>query len=120
MDYGTPLAPAGNVYTSLEDLAKFIALQFLNKRPAILNRQQLDELLIPPMPGNYAAGWSVALRGEETWISHGGEGGCVLRVVCGCPGKVPSRGRAYIAVANSWDDDTFDLLDSIISSHDRS
>ena len=114
LDYGTPLAPAGNVYTSLEDLAKFIALQFLNKRPAILNRQQLDELLIPPMPGNYAAGWSVALREEETWISHGGGGGAC----CGwyaVARAVPSRGRAYIAVANSWDDDTFRTCSSLSS-----
>ena len=42
-----PLAPAGNVYVSLEDLAKFIALQFPHRRLAILDRKQLDELLIP-------------------------------------------------------------------------
>jgi len=102
LDYGGPLAPAGNVYTSLEDLAKFIALQFPNKNPAILNRQQLDELLIP-IPGNYgsAAGWVVYQLGGEMWFfSRGGGGPC-----CGYRAllqAVPSRGRAYIAVANSW------------------
>lgn len=126
LDYGTPLAPAGNVYTSLEDLAKFIALQFLNKRPAILNRQQLDELLIP-IPGDYggAAGWVVSHRlegdREVLWLyTSGGRGPC-----CGyfaVARAVPSRGRAYIAVANSWDDgdlyssETIIMLESIIDS----
>ena len=126
LDYGTPLAPAGNVYTSLEDLAKFIALQFLNKRPVILNRQQLDELLIP-IPGNYggAAGWVVyhRLEGnrEVLWLFTQGGGGpcCGYRAVVRA---VPSRGRAYIAVANSWGDgglysgETPSMLESILDS----
>ncbi len=126
LDYGTPLAPAGNVHTSLEDLAKFIALQFLNKRPVILNRQQLDEVLIP-IPGNYggAAGWVVShqLEGdrEVLWLfTQGGAGPCCgyLAVVR----AVPDRGRAYMAVANSWDDgdlsssETPRMLGSIIDS----
>ena len=126
LDYGTPLAPAGNVYTSLEDLAKFIALQFLNKRPAILNRVQLDEVLIP-IPGNYggAAGWVVShqLEGdrEVLWLfTQGGAGPCCgyLAVVR----AVPDRGRAYMAVANSWDDgdlyssETPRMLGSILDS----
>ena len=126
LDYGTPLAPAGNVHTSLEDLAKFIALQFLNKRPAILNRKQLDELLIP-IPGNYggAAGWVVShrLEGDRQvlWLlTQGGAGPC-----CGffaVVRAVPDRGRAYMAVANSWDDgdlyssETPRMLESIIDS----
>ena len=126
LDYGTPLAPAGNVYTSLEDLAKFIALQFLNKRPVILNREQLDELLIP-IPGNYggAAGWVVShrLEGDRTvmWLFTQGGGGpcCGYRAVVRA---VPSRGRAYIAVANSWGDgdlysgETVSMLESILDS----
>ena len=126
LNYGGPLAPAGNVHTSLEDLAKFIALQFPHKRPAILSREQLDELLIP-IPGDYggAAGWVVSHRLEENrevlWLlTQGGAGPC-----CGyfaVAWAVPSRGRAYIAVANSWDDgdlyssETIRMLDSIIDS----
>ena len=123
LDYGTPLAPAGNVYTSLEDLATFIALQFPHKRPAILNREQLDELLMP-IPGNYggAAGWVVSRRldGEMLLFVQGGGGLC-----CGywaLVKAVPSRGRAYIAVANSWADgdfyssETIIMLESIIDS----
>ena len=126
LDYGTPLAPAGNVHTSLEDLAKFIALQFLNKRPAILNRAQLDEVLMP-IPGSYggAAGWVVShqLEGdrEVLWLfTQGGAGPCCgyLAVVR----AVPDRGRAYMAAANSWDDgdlyssETPRMLYSIIDS----
>ena len=80
------------------------------------NREQLDELLIPPRLGDYAAGWGVSTSGEELWIGHGGGGG----LCCGylaLMNAVPSHGRAYIAVANSWDDDdTWDLLDSITDS----
>ena len=116
LDYSGPLAPAGNVYMSLEDLATFIALQFPHKRPAILNREQLNELLMPPRLGDYAAGWYVYTRGEELWIEHGGGSS----PCCGWWAfvrAVPSHGRAYIAFANSWDDDdTWDLLDSITDS----
>ena len=117
LGYDGPLAPAGNIYCSLEDFAKFAALQFLNKRPAILNREQLDEVLIP-IPGNYggAAGWVVYQHhGGLLWLfAQGGGGPC-----CGSLAlvrAVPSRGRAYIAAANSFDDDTFDLLDSVVGS----
>ena len=116
LGYDTPLAPAGNVYTSLEDFAKFVALQFLHKRPAILDREQFDELLIP-IPGNYGsgAGWVVYQQGGLLWLfAQGGGGPC-----CGSltlVRAIPSRGRAYIAGANSYDDDTYGLLDSIVGS----
>ena len=126
LGYGGPLAPAGDVYCSLEDFAKFVTLQFSHKRPAILNRAQLDELLIP-IPGNYggAAGWVVYYELEENrevmWLfAQGGGGLCcgffaVIRAV-------PSRGHAYIAAANSHDDgdlyssETVSMLDSTIDS----
>lgn len=118
LGYGGPLAPAGDVYTSLEDFAKFVALQFLNKRPAILNREQLNELLVP-IPGNYggAAGWVVS---DRLLFAQGGGGLC-----CGFFAvieAVPSRGHAYIAAANSHDDgdlyssETVSMLYSIIDS----
>ena len=113
LGYGGPLAPAGNVYTSLEDFAKFIALQFPHKRPAILDQEQLDELLVPIH--GYAAGWWVYDDGERTWLSHAGGGG----PCCGNLTLVraaPSRERAYIAAANSYDDETPDLLESLVNS----
>ena len=116
LGYDGSLAPAGNVYTSLEDFTKFVALQFTNKRPAILDREQLDELLIP-IPGNYggAAGWVVYQQEGLLWLfTQGGGGPC-----CGSltlVRTIPSRGRAYIAAANSYDDDTYDLLEYIVSS----
>lgn len=117
---------AGNIYCSLEDFAKFVALQFPHKRPAILNREQLDESLIP-IPGNYggAAGWVVFYRPEENrevlWLFAQGDGGlcCGFFVVIE---TVPSRGHAYIAAANSHDDgelyssETVSMLYSIIDS----
>ncbi|MCE2484121.1 MAG: serine hydrolase [Desulfurellaceae bacterium] len=123
LGYGGPLAPAGDVYCSLEDFAKFVALQFPHTSPAILNRAQLDELLIP-IPGNYggAAGWVVYQgHGSLLWLFAQGGGGrycgffAVIRAV-------PSRGRAYIAAANSHDDgdlyssETVSMLYSIIDS----
>ena len=122
LGYGGPLAPAGNVHTSLEDLATFIALQFPHKRPAILNRAQLDELLMP-IPGNYggAAGWVVYQHKSSLWLFTQGGGGpcCGYRAVVRA---VPSRGRAYIAAANSWgygdlySGETVRMLDSILDS----
>ena len=113
LGYGGSLAPAGNVYTSLEDFAKFINLQFPNKSPAILDREKLDGLLIPIH--GYAAGWGIYQDGGSTWLGHSGGGG----PCCGNLTHVrvaPSRGRAYIVGANSYDDDTYDLLDSIVDS----
>ncbi len=120
LGYDGPGAPAGNVYTSLEDYAKFVALQFPNKSPAILDREQLDELLIPSTSENYAAGWRLSTgwglsTGGDPWLGHAGGGG----PCCGNLTLVlaaPSRGRAYIAAANSYDDDTYDLLESIVRS----
>ena len=123
LGYDGPVAPAGNVYTSLEDLAKFVALQFPHKRPAILNRQQLDELLIP-IPGNYgyAAGWVVSERRELLWLFAQGGGGPCCGENFAVVEAVPDRGRAYMAAANSWDDgdvyssETPRMLHSIIDS----
>ena len=118
LDYSGPWAPAGNVYCSLEDFAKFIALQFPTKRPAVLGREQLDELLIPSASESYAAGWGLwTWYDGALWIGHSGGGG----QCCGSLASVwaaPSRGRAYIAAANSSDDDsdTSDLLESILDS----
>ena len=111
--YSGPWSPAGSVYTSLEDFAKFIALQFPNKSPAILDREQLNELLIPSTSESYAAGWGVWAWRGDTWIDHSGGGG----PCCGhltTVWAVPSRGRAYIVATNSHDDETVDLHVSIL------
>ena len=116
LGYGGSLAPAGDVYTSLEDYAKFVKLQFPNTSPAILDREKLDALLIPSTSGSYAAGWRIA-PGAELWLGHGGGGGAC----CGSLTLVwalPNRGRAYIVATNSSDDDdeTSELLNSILES----
>ena len=116
LGYDGLLAPAGSVYTSLEDFAKFIALLFPHKNPVILDREQLDELLTPSISEseNYAAGWHVYTEGGDIWIVHGGGGGAPCCGHLTVVRAVPSRGRAYIVAANSFDDDTGDMLDSII------
>ena len=114
LGYGGSLAPAGNVYTSLEDYAKFIALQFPNKSPAILDREKLDELLIPSISESYAAGWGLSTGGDPGLGHSGGGGPC-----CGSltlVEAVPSRERAYIAAANSYDDESDHLIESIVHS----
>ena len=117
LGYGGSLAPAGDVYTSLEDYAKFVKLQFPNTSPAILDREKLDELLISSTSGSYAGGWRISQLGVELLIGHGGGGGAC----CGSLTLVwalPNRGRAYIVAANSSDDgdETSDLLNSILES----
>ena len=46
-DNDPALGPAGTVHISIEDWAKFIALWFTNKEPAILDRSALNELSTP-------------------------------------------------------------------------
>lgn len=53
-DNAEALGPAGRVHCSLQDWAKFIALQLPEKTPDILNRKKLDQLIQPT--GEYAAG----------------------------------------------------------------
>lgn len=90
--------PAGSVYMSIQDYAKFIELWFMDEDPAILDRDRLDELATP-YSGRYAAGWFVLRR---RWA-----GGIVLRHT-GSNGSwstrvevAPNRGVAYIASANA-------------------
>ena len=104
----TPLqvGPAGTAYMSIEDWAKFIALWFRNKDPAILDRKILDGLIVPG-PGSYAAGWYVApsrrLNGE-TVISHAGATGLRTGILDGGVTTelwiYPSRGVAYLVFIN--------------------
>ena len=96
LGYDGPLAPAGNVHASLEDLAKFIALQFPHKHPAILDREQLNELLMP-IPGNYgsAAGWVVYQHRSLLWLFTQGGGGPVLWELNAYEGSPEPGARIY-------------------------
>ena len=105
------LGPAGTVHVSIADWAKFIQLWFPNSEPRIIDRDTLNEL-ITPRSGDYAAGWEVFSWGGDIGIGHSGGGDFSLSRLW----VAPNRGRAYVAVANSADDDTSDLINSILQS----
>lgn len=110
-DNSPALGPAGRVHLSLEDWAKFIEIWFPANVPAILDRSQLNELTVP-IAGHYAAGWGIATRGWAGGVAlnHSGSNLSWHTVLW----VAPNLGRAYVAVANSRDDDTFGMLDDII------
>ena len=115
LDNAAALGPAGTVHCSIYDWAKFIELQFANKTPAILDRAKLNEL-ITPTTGNYAAGWGV---NDRTWAGPGGvalqhTGSNALWYVN--LWIAPALDRAFLAGANSKNDDSFLMSDAIIWS----
>ena len=67
---------AGSVYVSIHDYAKFIALWFTGKEPALLDRRSLNELITPDS-GRYAAGWFVLRRdwAQGIVLRHSGSNG---------------------------------------------
>ena len=99
--------PAGTVYLSIADWAKFIQLWFPSSEPKILDREALNTL-ITPRSGNYAAGWRVSGHGDIR-LEHGGSNGYWLSN----PWIVPNRERAYIAVVNAWEDPSAQIVDMI-------
>ena len=107
------LGPAGTVHLSIADWAKFVSLWFPSKEPAVLDRDTLTDL-VTPKSGTYAAGWGVVSR---TWaggtaLAHAGSNTYWHSILW----IAPNRDIAYLAVANSSDDDTFTMLDGIIAS----
>ncbi|MCY3793133.1 MAG: serine hydrolase [Gammaproteobacteria bacterium] len=112
-DNDPALGPAGIVHLALQDWAKFIALWLPGKRPAILDRAQLDEL-ITPVDSDYAAGWNVVQRywAGGLALSHGGSNTVWQTVVW----VAPNLNRAYLAAANSTDADTVYVLDGIVEA----
>ena len=57
LGYGGSLAPAGDVYTSLEDFAKFVALQFTNKRPANSRSRAVGRIAHSSTRKLWRSGW---------------------------------------------------------------
>ncbi len=112
-DNAAALGPAGTIHCSIPDWAKFIQLQFLNKTPAILDREKLNDLITPKV-GNYAAGWYVLNRNwaEGKVLNHSGSNTTNFVNLW----VDTERGHAFIAGANSASKNTFQILDSIISN----
>jgi CubicO group peptidase (beta-lactamase class C family) len=91
--------PAGEVYCSIADWAKFISLQLTPENP-ILERKYLDKLIKPP-EGFYAGGWGVA---EYVWakgitLNHAGTNEIWYAVVL----VTPKLDRAFVVATNSCD-----------------
>jgi len=94
--YDEIIGPAGRVYCSIADWAKFISLQLTSENP-ILERKYLDKLIEPV--GYYAGGWVVQ---ENEWakgitLVHGGSNEIWYTAVL----VTPKLDRAIIVATNS-------------------
>lgn len=99
--YAESLAPAGEVYCSLEDWAKFLSI-YLNSENTFLDSIYLNKLIEPV--GSYAGGWIVANESDEPWaqgtaLMHMGSNGIWFSSVM----VAPNQNRAYIVATNSCD-----------------
>jgi CubicO group peptidase (beta-lactamase class C family) len=93
------LGPAGEIHCTVEDWAKFLALQLEGRNP-ILERPYLNKLIEPV--GFYAGGWGII--DELGWakgkaLTHNGSNGIWYATVLVAPGI----GRAFVVVTNSRD-----------------
>ena len=109
------MGPAGTVHLTIDDWAKFIAVWFRGKAPAILDRRTFTDLITPETDNfRYAGGWYVRQKnGVTARIAHGGNSSSWrsgLRVY-------PRSGKAFLAVATGRDRDqpkTAEMLRSIL------
>jgi len=110
-DNAEALGPAGRVHCSLQDWARFAALQLPASEPKILDRKILNELLNPT--GRYAAGWNIAQRpwAKGMALNHGGSNTMWFAIVW----VAPKLNRTFIAVTNSADDKSAGICDKTIS-----
>jgi CubicO group peptidase (beta-lactamase class C family) len=95
--YEEAIGPAGRVYCSIADWAKFLSLQLTAENP-ILERKYLDKLIEPPV-GFYAGGWGVA---EHAWakgitLNHNGSNEIWYAAVL----VTPKLDRAFVVATNS-------------------
>jgi CubicO group peptidase (beta-lactamase class C family) len=93
------IGPAGEIHCSVEDWAKFLALQLEGRNP-ILERAYLNKLIEPV--GFYAGGWGII--DELGWakgkaLTHNGSNGIWYATVLVAPGI----DRAFVVVTNSRD-----------------
>ncbi len=98
--YEEAIGPAGRVYCSIADWAKFLSLQLTIENP-ILERNYLNKLIEPVGGHYYAGGWGVA---EHTWakgitLNHAGSNEIWYAVVL----VTPKLDRAFVVATNSCD-----------------
>ncbi|VGO17142.1 D-alanyl-D-alanine carboxypeptidase [Pontiella desulfatans] len=111
-DNAEALGPAGRVHCSVEDWAKFIALQLPNGKGQELSfgREHLKKLITPV--GDYAGGWIVAKRswGNGVVLTHSGSNTMWYATVW----VASQLDRAFIVVTNSCDEDSHAICDKMI------
>lgn len=109
-DNAEALGPAGRVHCTIEDWAKFIALQLPSSKKSLLTQASLDQLIKPD--GDYAAGWKVLQRhwAKGITLTHNGSNTMWYAVVW----VAPELNRAYIVVTNSLDDKSSPICDKMI------
>jgi CubicO group peptidase (beta-lactamase class C family) len=98
--YEEAIGPAGRVYCSIADWAKFISLWLTNENP-ILERKYLDKLIEPVGDHFYAGGWGVV---EHEWakgitLNHNGSNEIWYASVL----VTPKLNRAFVVATNSCD-----------------
>jgi CubicO group peptidase (beta-lactamase class C family) len=98
--YHEAISPAGRIYCSANDWAKFISLWLTNENP-ILERKYLNKLIEPVGSHFYAGGWGVT---ERPWakgiaFNHTGSNEIWYATVY----VTPNLDRAFIVATNSCD-----------------
>lgn len=112
MQFDNPeaLGPAGRVHCTPADWAKFAALQLPSRAPRILDRPQLDRLIVPT--GDYAAGWGVVQRewAGGTALTHMGSNTLWFAIVW----VAPATDRVYLVAMNAGGDEAAAICDGAI------
>ncbi len=96
--YNEIIGPAGRIYCSIADWAKFLSLQLTDENP-ILERKYLDKLIEPVGP--YASGWIVEERDWAKGITliHNGSNEIWYALLI----VTPKVNRAFVVATNSCD-----------------
>ncbi len=109
-DLPPQIGPAGTVHISVEDWARFIALWFPTRTPAILDRATLD-MLATARSHRYAAGWAVWRRDGVTYLAHDGQSWWHSRLVIDTAG-----GKAWLVAINGWSRDDDALRSTVVNN----
>ncbi len=90
------IGPAGHLYCSIEDLARFAAahLQGLRGHDGVLKASTVRRLHTPPEGGHYMGGW--VIREAEGWHGHEGTAGTFFAEIT----LYPDDDLAIVAAAN--------------------
>jgi CubicO group peptidase (beta-lactamase class C family) len=109
LDNAEALGPAGRVHCTLEDWARFGALQLRERDPAILNREVLDRLTTTT--ADYAAGWGVAERewAGGTAFTHNGSNTMWYATIW----VAPEIDRILLVAANAGGETTAKTCDHV-------